>query len=187
MSHDPPMTSDCFIHCRVTSQTKALVEAAARQQSISESRLIKQLLETLLRVATPTEASSLQTPSQTPRGSRLSIRLAADDRMRLADRAQARGLASATYVSLLVRTHLHGAAPLPRAEYLALRQCILELSAIGRNLNQIAKAANMGQSLPPHCADFPAMLRIAEGLRDYFKALLKANEASWRVDAPARH
>ena len=181
------MTSDCFIHCRVTSQTKGLVEAAARHQGISESRLIKQLLENLLRVATPIEAPSVQAPSEIPRGSRLSIRLAADDRMRLADRAQARGLASATYVSLLVRTHLHGAAPLPKAEYLALRQSILELSAIGRNLNQIARAANMGQSLPPHGAEFAAMLRIAEALRDHVKALLKANEASWRVHAQARH
>jgi hypothetical protein len=42
---------------------------------------------------------------------------------------QARGMASATYVSLLVRSHLHNAAPLPKAEYLALRQLILELSA----------------------------------------------------------
>ena len=181
------MTSDCFIHCRVTSQTKALVEAAARQQGLSESRLIKQLLETLLRITTPTEAPSHQPPSETPRGSRLSIRLAADDRTRLADRAQARGLASATYVSLLVRTHLHGAAPLPKAEYLALRESILELSAIGRNLNQIARAANMGQSLPPRSADFPAMLRVAEALRDHVKALLKANEVSWRGHAQARH
>jgi hypothetical protein len=177
------MTSDCFIHCRVTSQTKALAQAAARNQGISESHLIKQLLETVLRIATPGESPSPDSLSQFRRHSRLSIRLAAEDRARLADRAQARGMASATYVSLLVRSHLNNSAPLPKAEYLALRQSILELSALGRTLNQIARAANLGKSPPPHNANFAAMLRVADGLRDHFKALIKANEASWKGHA----
>jgi hypothetical protein len=90
-------------------------------------------------------------------------------------------LASATYVAVLVRSHLSGATPLPRAEYLALRQSILELTAIGRNLNQIARAINQGgHSALPGRTEVSAMLRVAEGLRDHFKELLKANAASWR-------
>lgn len=68
--------------------------------------------------------------------------------MRLADRAQIRGVAAATYVSLRVHAHLHGVAPLPKAEYLTLRQSVLELSAIGQNLNQIANTANSGRVRP---------------------------------------
>jgi len=109
-----------------------------------------------------------------------SVRLAAEDLRRLQERATARGLASATYVSLLVRSHLSGSAPLPKAEYLALRQSVLELTAIGRNMNQIAKALNQGgNAVPPGRSEVAAMLRVAQRLRDHTKELLSANEVSW--------
>jgi hypothetical protein len=63
---------------------------------------------------------------------------------------------------------------------LALRQSISELAAIGRNLNQIARAANDGGRLPGSAReDFRAMLKVCEALRDSTKALLKANLSSW--------
>ena len=55
----------------------------------------------------------------------------------------------------------------------------------GRNrttLNRIAKAANQGGKLSgPEREDVLAMLRVAEGLRDHVKALLKASQASWHL------
>ena len=102
----------------------------------------------------------------------------------LTDRAAARCLAPATYVALLVRSHFSGCAPLPRVEYLALRQSVLELTAIGRSLNQIARTIDQqGSAALPGRAEVGAMLRIAEGLRDHSKELLKANEASWSCRA----
>jgi hypothetical protein len=44
------------------------------------------------------------------------------------------------------RSHLRGAAPLPKAEYLALTQSVAELATIGRNLDQIARVLNQGGS-----------------------------------------
>jgi hypothetical protein len=71
-------------------------------------------------------------------------------------------------------------APLPKDELLALRRSIGELAAIGRNLNQIAKAANDGGRIPGSAREeFRAMLRVCEALRDNTKGLLKANVASW--------
>ena len=104
--------------------------------------------------------------------------------MVLANRAAARGMRSATYVSVLVRSHLRGVAPLPKDELLALKRAIAELTAIGRNLNQIAKASHQGTALPPGREDLRAMLKIAEGLRDHFRELLKANERSWSEGLP---
>ncbi len=52
---------------------------------------------------------------------------------------------------------------------------------MGRNLNQIARAMNQGGR--PGCRggrEVGAMLKIAEALRDHLRALLKANELSWR-------
>ena len=51
---------------------------------------------------------------------------------------------SATYVSVLVRSHLRNLTPLPKEELTALKRSVAELGAIGRNLNQIARGANQG-------------------------------------------
>ena len=95
-------------------------------------------------------------------------------------RAAARGMASATYVSVLVRSHLRSLAPLPKEELAALKRAVSELSAVGRNLNQIARAANQGARVGGVGHDeFRAILKICEALRDHTKGLIKANAASW--------
>jgi predicted DNA binding CopG/RHH family protein len=178
------MAADAFIHCRVTSDVKALVRRLAEREGINESTLVKQLLEIVLRTSAMTEPPVPATPGKLSRDARLYVRLAAEDWRLLKERSNARRLPSATYVALLVRSHLRGAAPLPRAEYLALRQSVLELTALGRNLNQIARVMNQGgRPALPGRAEVGAMLKVAEGLRDHFRELLKANERSWRGDA----
>ena len=42
-----------------------------------------------------------------------------------------RGMPSATYVSVLVRSHLRSLAPLPKEELLALKRSVAELGAAG--------------------------------------------------------
>jgi hypothetical protein len=110
----------------------------------------------------------------------MSIRLLPDDRLLLRDRATARGMASATYVAVLVRSHLRKLTPLPTEELAALKRSIAGLGAIGRNLNQIARTLNAGgQSDGPGQQQLESMLKIAVGLRDHVRALVKANETSW--------
>jgi hypothetical protein len=181
------MIADAFIQCRVTSETKSLVRALAKREGITESSLVKQLLEGVLRTAAVAEPAPAG-PEKLNRDSRLYVRLAAEDRRLLKERSSARGLPSATYVSLLVRSQLLAAVPLPKAEYLALKQSVLELTAMGRNLNQIARAMNQGgRPGAPGRAEVATMLKLAEALRDHFKGLLKANELSWRSRAETSH
>ena len=113
--------------------------------------------------------------------SSLYVRLHRDDRLLLDDRAAARGMASATYVSVLLRSHLRSMAPLPKDELVALKQAVSELGAVGRNLNQIARAANGGARVAAGIGhdEFRAVLRICEALRDHTKTLIKSNAASW--------
>ena len=174
------MAADAFIHCRVTSEVKALVRRLAEREGINESTLVKQLLEVVVRTSALTDPPAPMAPDKVNRGARLYVRLAAEDWRLLKERSSARDMPSATYVALLVRSHLRGAAPLPKAEYLALRQSVLELTAMGRNLNQIARAMNQcGRPPLPGRPEVGAMLKLAEGMRDHFKGLLKANERSW--------
>ena len=114
------------------------------------------------------------------RGARLMIRLRLDDQILLRDRAAARGMPPATYVSVLTRAHLRLLTPLPQEELLALKHTLAELGSIGRNLNQLARAANQGQVVTsPGRNDLEAVVRVCSALRDNLKSMLLANLKSW--------
>jgi hypothetical protein len=175
------MVDSQFIAARVSPEMKARIRALAEQRQTSESALLKRLLEMTLEGAPEAPLSS---PACAPRGARdarLYVRLWPDDQLLLAERARARGMPAATYVSVLVRAHLRHMGPLPKDELQALKGSIAHLGAIGRNLNRIAFAVRQGGTpTGPRRADVEWMLRICTGLRDHFKATLLANLRSWR-------
>lgn len=175
------MTAVPFVAARVTPEVKTLLRALAEREQITESALVRQLLEVMLRRSAIEGFPRLDALEKVSRDARLTVRLEPDDRILLCQRATARGMRSATYVSVLVRSHLRNLAPLPKEELSALKRSVAELGAIGRNLNQIAKAANQGggRLTGPGREDLRAMLKIAEALRDHVKALIRANESSW--------
>ena len=83
-------------------------------------------------------------------------------------------------MSYLVRAHLRTQTPLPTAELQALKRSVAEVGAIGRNINQIARAVNQQQwSGGPNRADLLSILRALMALREHTKALINANLASW--------
>jgi hypothetical protein len=189
-----PVVASEFIKARVPLDVKQRIAAIAEREFLSESAWLKRLVMRQLAIvegddaldgtaltAAVSGACRKQSKDRSgPCSSRVYIRLRRDDRLLLSARAEARGMRSATYVSVLTRSHLRRLAPLPKDELLALRRSIGELAAIGRNINQIAKVANEGGRLPGSVREeFRAMLTICEALRDNTKALLKANLASW--------
>jgi predicted DNA binding CopG/RHH family protein len=174
------MAAPPFVAARVTPEMKTLLRTLAAREQITESALVRQLLEVMLRRSAPAEGfAKPESLERVSRDTRLSVRLAPEDRILLYDRAAARGMPSATYVSVLVRSHLRNLTPLPKEELSALKRSVAELGVLGRNLNQIARAANQrDKPNGPGREELRAMLRVAEGLRDHVKALLKANQIS---------
>jgi hypothetical protein len=174
------MAAEAFVQCRVTAEVKTLLRVLAEREQITESALVRQLLEVMLRRSAAEGFPKLEALEKVSRDARLSVRLAPEDRILLSGRATARGMPSATYVGVLVRSHLRNLAPLPKEELSALKRLVAELGAIGRNLNQIARAANQGgKPSGPGREDLRSMLKVAEALRDHVKALLRANQKSW--------
>lgn len=165
----------------VTRETKERFAAVARHQGLSDSGLLKRLVDLMLQGA---GAAGVGTPGgaeRASRDSRLTVRIRPDDLMLLRERAAARGMAAATYVSVLTGSHLRSLAPLPKAEWLILERIVTELSKLGRNINQIARAANRGERVTdPRSSQFRAMLTICEALRVNTKRLLQANAKSWQ-------
>jgi hypothetical protein len=164
------MPVDAFIQCRVTPEMKTLVRALAGREQITESALVKQLLQVVLRTAALQGYPDLEALDRPNRDARLYVRLEPEDGQLLAGRATQRGMPSATYVSLLVRANLRGVAPLLKEELLAFRHSIGELKAVGRNLYQMARVLNQNaRGAVPGRQEVNAMLKVAEGLRDHFK------------------
>jgi len=89
---------------------------------------------------------------------------------------------AATYASTLLRTHVRGVARLPEREQSELKRSVAELSAIGRNLNQLARVANQtGRATGPSVQDLHALLRVCTALKDHIKGLINSNTASWNT------
>jgi hypothetical protein len=180
-----PVAATQFLKTRVSPGIKHRVQQAASRQLITESIWLKRLVIQALSDSTESNSDEVGSAGRvepsSARDSRLYVRLRHEDRLLLRERAAARGMAAATYVSVLVRSHLRNLAPLPKEELSALKRSVAELGAIGRNMNQIARAASQGGKRGgPDREDLWAMLRVAEALRDHVKALLKANLISWR-------
>lgn len=187
-----PMVASEFVKARLSLELKQRVKALSERQLLTESAWLKRLVVRELQVADVAHAASdalvsaaensyrRRPKEQTERSARVYVRLRSDDRLLLEARASARGMRPATYISVLTRCHLRQLPPLPKEELLTLKRSISELAAIGRNLNQIARAANEGGRLPGSAREeFRAMLKVCEALRDNTKALLKANLVSW--------
>jgi len=100
------MNAGQFIATRVSSETKSRLRALAQRQQLSESALLKRLVEMTLRSAGDFDDELLRPGSRTGRARRIHVRLRHEDHLLLHERATARGMAGATYVPVLVRSHL---------------------------------------------------------------------------------
>jgi hypothetical protein len=176
------MAASPCIQCRIDPQLKLRLQAIASQRGLTESAVLKRLVIAAVGMAPTNDASVLAAEPVGP-PARVYVRLQRSDHAQLRERAAGRGLASATYVSMLVRTHLRNVPPLPDRELAELRNAAGALGAVGRNLNQIARVAHQtGRAEGLTTADLRAMLAAFERLRFHFKGLIEANIASWETD-----
>lgn len=192
-SHCDLMGCTELLKARVSPETKFQAKAAADREFLSESAWLKRLVLREIRSCEAARGSEGESSGaeDTPRPGREArqsrgcakprlVRLRDEDKLLLDARAEARGMRPATYASVLLRSHLRELTPLPKDELLAVKRSIAMLASIGRNINQIAKAANQGGRIPDSAgAEFRAVLKICVALRDHTKGLLKANETSW--------
>jgi hypothetical protein len=181
------------LKAHVSPEIKLQVKAVADREFLSEAAWLKRLVLREIRACAAArgsegESSRAEWIRRSGReahgpnicGKPMLVRLRDEDKLLLDARAEARGMRPATYASVLLRSHLRKLTPLPKDELLALKRTIAMLASIGRNVNQIAKAANVGGRMPESAGgEFRAMLKICVALRDNTKALLKANETSW--------
>ena len=179
---------------RISPDLKAQAKEIADRELLSEAAWLKRLVLREIRACTGANGDGSESCSvgrvrdrgREPRGSgcarAMLLRLRTEDRLLLDARAEARRMRPATYASVLLRAHLRRLTPLPKDELAALKHAVGELSAVGRNLNQIARAVNQGARLAgPGRDEFRAILKICEALRDHTKGVIRDNTASWAM------
>ena len=176
------MRSTKLITARVPPDTKARFQALAESYGLNESRFMRSLIDRAVEVVRESGAAAIQKTQEESRAERLYVRLYPDDRLLLAERAAARGMPAATYLAVLARSHLRNLAPLPETERKAFERGVAEISAIGRNLNQIARHLNQGGALAgPRREDLALFIKVCTAALGHLKATLKANKMSWEV------
>ncbi len=166
----------------ITPEVKRRFTDLARAQGLSESAYLRHVIHSLVRANDGLSGDALIPAATLPKDLRIAIRLRPDDHRLLRDRACARSMHTSAYVAALVRSHLHQLTPLPNAELDALKAATAELSAIGRNLNQIAHAVNRGSmSSGPSIGDLRGLIQALTVHRDRIKGLILRNAESWEV------
>jgi len=174
------MAAEAFIQCRVSPATKSALRAAAERQQLTESALLKRMLELVLHTAGAAGASGATAAERPARHARVYVRLTPGDHQLLQARSAARCLAPATYASILLRAHLRAVTPIPEVELSAIRQATRELAAIGRYLNQIALTSRQGGSASGVGPEYLlSLLRACEALRDHVRGYISTNLSSW--------
>ncbi len=170
-----------WLSTTVSPATKQRVQDAAKSQHLAEAAWLRQVIESKLEGAVSATRSDV-VADESELGRRISVRLLAGDRLLLRERAMARGTVPATYVSILIRSHLRQLTPLPKDELRAFREQVRELRTIGRNINQIARALNRGEIEDAIVRDdLRSFLKVATAMREATRALLKANSKSWET------
>lgn len=170
-----------WLSTTVSPATKQRVQDAAKSQHLAEAAWLRQVIQSKLEGAVSADRPDV-IADEAELGRRISVRLLAGDRLLLRERATARGTAPATYVSILIRSHLRQLTPLPKDELRAFREQVRELRTIGRNINQIARALNRGEIEDASVRDdLRSFLKVATAMREATRALLKANSKSWET------
>ena len=132
------------IATRSTPETKARFEALAASRGQTVAAFLELVIEAVLE-RNPVVASTGTAADEEGVSGRMSIRLRSGDRELLNARAAQRGMKPASYVAMLVHAHVRRRAPLPLGELNQLKVAVGELSAVGRNLNQLVRAAHVGE------------------------------------------
>ncbi len=171
----PPLVS-----ARTSPEKKAKFAALAASRGMSESALLTLLMDAVLEQnELPANAAEAETDAATER---VSLRLRSGDRRRVDARAAARNMRPATYLVALIRAHVSRDAPLPTVELDALKAAVGQLSAVGRNLHQLAQARHAATAANGNVvrALHETVARV-EDVRRHVADLVRGNLMSWEA------
>lgn len=136
------------ISTRTDDVTKAAFKAVAKKRRKTESKLLDEFVASVIGASQAIEEVAMEEPGSVEPSAvgaelgRLNIRPPAFILDGIKERAKWKEMSANRWVVALLQSHLTGKPVVTDYEIAALKSSARELAAIGRNLNQIARALN---------------------------------------------
>ncbi len=165
----------------VTPQRKSAFLSKAREYKRTESQLLDWLVGQVLK----DEVATNTVEEIGPRTKTLQVKVNPRMKEEVEQRAMASGNGSAsTYLYLMVKAHLSKKPSFTEKELDEVHRGGNQLAALGRNINQIAKALNtsLDNAHLVMAVDFAEIANEVNTYRDAIRKLMQANLAAWGVE-----
>ena len=180
----PSATRSVVIGTRTSSETKVRFAALAARQGLSESAFLGLLIDKVL-AANPTSDAPYAAQKHGDSGfanDRLTLRLRPGDRTLADAKAAARRMKTASYLAMLVRTHVRGSPVMPLSELNQLKATTGHLAALGRQLRVFGTPNITASSGEARLRDLLVTLRSeVETVRECTAAVILQNLVSWEA------
>ncbi|MDB5728373.1 MAG: hypothetical protein JWQ00_1578 [Noviherbaspirillum sp.] len=171
------------ILARIDTDSRARFRKMAGAHGLSESELLRSLV--LRQIDTGGFVASPVAPD--PKESDLApmtVRMPRFLMKAAKDRAKAKGMAPSRWVAALVQSNLTREPVMSEAELVALEESNRELAAIGRNINQIARALNEAfhQTERVRLDKLAELDKAIKENRSMIRMLVRASQNAWDVE-----
>jgi hypothetical protein len=179
-----------LLSARVKPQTKALFDKRAAELKMTSAALLEKVVEAFLQMPTTepsalVKASPMESEPDAAKGKVwIDVSLSSAEAKALDALAAEMGWSRLKYLAQLFRVHLSGEPRFSEKEMLELRQVTMQLSALGRNINQVARALNISldNANQAHAVQWEMMHKVIDVHRKYVKALVKSNLEYWGMN-----
>lgn len=167
------------IKTTVDSEIRDSFKIVADSKGLTEAALFRQIVLDYLGSKPITAA--VQEPEEVQEYKRLSVYLPFFLHKAVATRAKSNGIKSSTWVANLIQSNLTQRPVMLHNEIGALNSSNRELAAVGRNINQIAKALNErpGDASVLNRSYFDALLVAVGKNRNAIRSLLRSSQRAW--------
>ena len=174
------------LRTRVTEKTKTAFDAHAKQQGLSEARLLEVVITDFLQYGAPMRKAALvleRDERSEVKSEDVRVRLSPFAYNALDQLAAHRNWKRGTYLRHLFMVHLTAEPRFSVDEIAALRQLTAQLSSLGRDVNHIARSLSSAPD-DTQCASatpFEKMKVVIDEARTHIKDLIRSNLTAWGV------
>lgn len=173
-----------ILKARFDADTHGRFVALAKRRRVSESELLRQAVNALLGQGAEVAAPPAQLVPEDAEQDRVTVRLPAFLMKAARARAKARGMALSRWLAALAQSNLAAQPVLAGDELLLVEASNRELGAIGRNINQIARALNEAhyQTERVKVEKLEELADLIKSVRSSIRGLVRASRNSWKAD-----
>jgi hypothetical protein len=131
------------IRARVDKNTRSRFQRTARNAGKAESELLREVIAIVIGQRDPKQSEPVIPNNARLQATKFTIRLPTFLLDAVRQRSDALDISASRWIASLVQSNLMGFPVVTEEELQALKRCSFELSAIGRNLNQVARSLNV--------------------------------------------